>query len=187
MNWSDIERKWGRPSDTTPLQVPDELDSFLEVFKAHNPKRVLEIGVMHGGTLWFWCKHTDPDARIIGLDLDIGLIAQSLSEFDRKLTRLNGASQSPDTVNRVAAHLDQPLDALWIDADHTGDNPIRDFEAYAPFLRTGALVAFHDVDCKALPDVGVCWQKLKAQFPQNRTFSVGQPESMGIGMFFYYP
>lgn len=186
MNWSEFAKKWGKPSDTDPLQVPSELDGFMEVFKAHNPKRILEIGAMHGGTLWFWLKHSEPDARVIAVDLDTGLLAQSIYEFDGKLTKINGGSQWPETINRVVAAMDKPIDFLFIDADHTGDNPILDFQAYAPFLRTGALVAFHDVDCANLPDVGKCWKRLKEQFHSNRTFSIGQPDSMGIGCFWFY-
>jgi len=38
----------------------------------------------------------------------------------------------------------RPIGLLWIDGDHTFEAVRRDFEAWQPFLRPGAVVAFHD-------------------------------------------
>lgn len=188
MNWEQFTQKWGSPPDTVALQVPDELDGFLEMFKASSPMVTVEIGTMHGATVWQWAKHSPANAKVIAVDLDVGLLAPSLSEFGDKIVRIQGGSQWPETVNKVASVLDslnQPIQCLFVDADHTGDNPIRDFNAYAPHLKRGALVGFHDVDCADLPDVGKCWDTLKERFPNNHTFSIGKPDSMGIGCFWY--
>ena len=38
----------------------------------------------------------------------------------------------------------RPIGLLWIDGDHSVEGVRRDFEAWAPYLRPGGLVAFHD-------------------------------------------
>jgi hypothetical protein len=38
----------------------------------------------------------------------------------------------------------KPLRLLWIDGDHTYRGAKRDLDAFLPYLRTGAVVAFHD-------------------------------------------
>jgi len=46
---------------------------FIEAYKKHfdglTPKRVLEIGVQHGGSLKIW-RDMFPDAEIVGVDID---------------------------------------------------------------------------------------------------------------------
>jgi hypothetical protein len=38
----------------------------------------------------------------------------------------------------------RPIGLLWLDGDHTVEGVRRDFEAWAPFLEPGGVVAFHD-------------------------------------------
>jgi predicted O-methyltransferase YrrM len=38
----------------------------------------------------------------------------------------------------------RPIGLLWLDGDHTLEGVRRDFEAWAPFLEPGSVVAFHD-------------------------------------------
>ena len=40
---------------------------------------------------------------------------------------------------------DRPIDLLMIDGDHSYEGVRRDFELYAPLVREGGLVAFHDI------------------------------------------
>jgi hypothetical protein len=52
------------------------------------------------------------------------------------------------------------IDYLHIDADHSAEGSLRDFDAYRPLLRKGALVTFHDTRPDAHPNT-TCWQTVE--------------------------
>jgi predicted O-methyltransferase YrrM len=55
-------------------------------------------------------------------------------------------SQDPRTVQAVRKWLGtRPLDALFIDGDHSFEGASTDYRMYAPLVRAGGMVAFHDI------------------------------------------
>src|SRR5208282_1825642 len=69
--------------------------------------------------------------------------------FPRKGQRLHLLrvdSHSPETKERVLEILaGELLDYLFIDGDHTYEGVQRDFRMYSPLVRSGGIVAFHDI------------------------------------------
>ena len=64
----------------------------------------------------------------------------------QQLTLVEGRSQSEKVINRVKALLDgHSLDFLFIDGDHSYQGVAADFENYAPMVRKGGLIGFHDI------------------------------------------
>jgi len=64
----------------------------------------------------------------------------------RKLVSLAGDSHSEAMRDRVREALDgRPLDALFIDGDHSYDGVKRDWELYSPLVRPGGVIGLHDV------------------------------------------
>ncbi len=45
----------------------------------------------------------------------------------------------------VCRNWTQPIDVLFIDANHEYEPALRDFDCWAPFVKAGGVVAFHDV------------------------------------------
>ena len=69
---------------------------------------------------------------------------------------MRGNSHSPKTLNRITSIFgEDELDFLFIDADHTYEGVRVDFQLYSSLVRSGGLVAFHDI----LPDYNVRFGK----------------------------
>jgi predicted O-methyltransferase YrrM len=161
------------------LQKPAELRRLLATVEAESPRVVLEIGTCSGGTLWALCRVAAPDARIVSVDLPGGpssggtvveptvlgtyVLPTQRSHFFR------GDSHRPEIREAVRETLTSagPVDLLMIDGDHTYDGVKQDFEDYAPFVRDGGLIVFHDI--LHHPKVPACqvdrfWQEIRARY-----------------------
>jgi predicted O-methyltransferase YrrM len=141
----------GGSQTITPIQVRSEITAFISLVRAQQPRRVLEIGTHIGGTLYLLAWASEADARILSVDV------QSYERRRRRLYRsfarshqvvdvLEADSHLTSTRETVAQFFDaEPLDVLFIDGDHSYEGVRRDYELYAPLLRPGGIVAFHDI------------------------------------------
>jgi predicted O-methyltransferase YrrM len=183
------------------LQKKGELRPFISFLRGQELRTVVEIGTYRGGTLWLWCQLAKANAKIVSIDLPGGAFgggydkaeAEGLRKFARpgqELRLLAADSHDPRTLQQVKEILGSaPIDMLFIDGDHTYEGVRRDYEMYAPLVRRGGVVAFHDVlphtdaaDC----EVDVYWNELKGHVPRHFEFteaaaSAGQPQWGGIG------
>lgn len=154
-------------------QKNTELAMLLELLHLRQPKRILEIGVFHGGTIKAWTQVADPEAIIVGIDLPKaayggGFNAQQaklitgLAKHKQKILLLPFDSHAQSTFDIVAKQA--PFDFLFIDADHTYEGAKTDFELYSPLVAEGGIIALHDVVPHTLyPEVGVykLWNEIK--------------------------
>jgi predicted O-methyltransferase YrrM len=139
------------PLTIRPVQVESEVANLVSLVAAERPQRVLEIGTANGGTLFLFAWASAPDARLLSLDI---------REYDGAHRRLFGSfggrrrrtvvrkadshdSSTPDAVRQFFDDL--PVDFLFIDGDHSLESVRRDYELYAPLVRDGGLIAFHDI------------------------------------------
>ncbi len=160
-------------------QARSEIVQLAKILQAAAPKRSLEIGTNYGGTLFLLCALSPPDARIISVDLPSGpfgggyprrkaLLFRKFARADQKLHLIRGDSHSPETKEGILRILDgEQLDYLFLDGDHTYCGVQRDFQMYAPLVRSGGIVAFHDIvtykqesDCQ----VEKFWREIKHQY-----------------------
>ena len=112
---------------------------------------------MEGGTLWAWCKLAEPDATVVSVDLPGGAYGggydddavrrfRSYASRGQRLEFVQRDSHDPETVAAVESILGPAmLDFLFIDGDHSYEGVKQDCEMYAPLVRRGGLIAFHDV------------------------------------------
>jgi cephalosporin hydroxylase len=138
-------------------QARSEILQLARTLQAFAPMRSLEIGTNYGGTLFLLCTLSPPGAKIISLDLPSGPFGGGYPRrkiplyrrFPRKGQRLHllrADSHFPETKERVLKILaGERLDYLFIDGDHTYDGVQRDFRMYSPLVRSGGIVAFHDI------------------------------------------
>jgi predicted O-methyltransferase YrrM len=138
-------------------QVRSEILQLGNLLKEFAPRRSLEIGTNYGGTLFLLCAVSAPKARVISVDLPFGPFgggypARKIPIFQRfprtgqALHLIRADSHLAETKERVLRLLrDEPLDFVFIDADHSYEGVSRDFEMYAPLVRSGGMVAFHDI------------------------------------------
>jgi len=138
-----------------PMQIREEIKELLSILDSNKPKNVLEIGTACGGTLFLFCRVASSDATIISIDLPelsggfpmykIPLY-KSFVKKGQRLYMIRADSHYPKTLEAVKKVLgNRKLDFLFIDADHTYEGVKKDFEMYAPLVREGGIIAFHDI------------------------------------------
>jgi predicted O-methyltransferase YrrM len=91
-------------------------------------------------------------------------------------------------LNGVKAVLGgQALDYRSIDGDHSYAGVKRDFEMYAPLVRKGGLIAFHDIANGPPESVGGVpqfWQELRGGHRRNELIRDPKQGSGGVGMIY---
>jgi predicted O-methyltransferase YrrM len=161
------------------VQARSEILQLAKILQASAPKRSLEIGTNYGGTLFLLCTLSPPGAKIISVDLPAGPFGggyprrkaplfRKFVRADQQLHLLRADSHSLETKNRVLQILDgEQLDYLFLDGDHSYSGVQRDFEMYAPLVRSGGMIAFHDIatyqrasDC----EVEKFWNEVKQKY-----------------------
>lgn len=180
-----------------PLQLKQELLRFAAVVEQHRPGLVLEIGTFNGGTMFVMSRLARPDATIISVDLPGGKygggyseshmrIIKRLPSSDQTLHLLRADSHSVETREQVSHILGTgKLDLLFIDGDHTYNGVKADFEMYAPLVRSGGIVAFHDIahhPPELCSDVDVFWQELKSTYQYEEIIHDPNQGWAGIGI-----
>lgn len=121
------------------------------------PKVILEIGVHLGHSLKAWNDAFKPKT-LVGLDNETNDTLNSYMENGElgNCKIVYGDSHDDKTGEKVVEALEsQFVDFLFLDGDHTYDGVRKDFEMYAPLVRKGGIVAFHDACIKNHPLVQV--------------------------------
>ena len=160
-----------------PLQVRSELARMVERVAETPPRRILEIGTSRGGTLYLLARAARSDAVLVSVDLPLGpwggvsptwreWILPRVVKEGQTLHFLRGSSHDPKTVERAVNILGAGLvDVLMIDGDHSYSGVKQDFDMYAPMVRAGGLVIFHDIvphPPRARCEVSRFWGEVKA-------------------------
>jgi predicted O-methyltransferase YrrM len=161
----------GEHVDVCPVQVRSEIVGFLRQVRVAEPRRVLEIGIGNGGTLYLLARAAPPGALLLSLDnrpyerARVRLFESFAREGQRVVIR-HGDSHSEETRDSVAMLFGgEPLDLLFIDGDHSYEGVRRDWELYEPLVRPGGLIAFHDIVAgpeHAVGGVPRFWREAKA-------------------------
>ena len=180
-------------------QVRSEIVELAGILQAFQPRRSLEIGTNYGGTLLMLCTVSPPGARIISVDLPSGRFGggyplRKIPLFRRfpkpgqKLHLLRADSHAAETNQRVLRILSgDQLDYLFLDGDNTYDGVRRDFEMYAPLVRSGGIVAFHDIVVhQGEKDCGVdkFWNEIKQRYRFREIIADPAQGWAGIGVLF---
>lgn len=179
------------------LQVRTEFTSLCRRVENLRPKTILEIGTARGGSLFAFVKLADPAAQIFSIDLPNGdfgggypayrrAFYESFKRPHQQLSLMRTDSHLQETVDTLKELLkSQPLDFLFIDGDHTYEGVKKDFELYAPMVRSGGLIAFHDIaEHPAEWNVGVrlFWNELKEKFATEEFIENTSQGWGGIGI-----
>ncbi len=165
-----------------------EIVLFLEWAFAQGPlRRIVEIGQGRGGLTRMFCEIAGD--QVIGIDQpsgDGGIGDAEAWMRNERLVRCSpvpfvgilGDSAAATTREDLAAALNgRPVDLLFIDGDHRGDAPSRDYDHYAACVRPGGIVAFHDIDSHEHPGVRATFERQRAltingQVRDSQEFSI---------------
>jgi cephalosporin hydroxylase len=157
-------------------QKQGEFERMVELVMELQPKVILEIGSMHGGSLLAW-RLAAPAAKIISVSLTNGpfgggsvdrstVVDGEHVEIVDHLLDMNSHDHS--TLTAVMEILgDEFVDFLFIDGDHSYEGVREDFTTYSWLVRAGGLIALHDI-LSHHPSEGIFvqkfWKRLAARF-----------------------
>ena len=168
-------------------QHESELRWMLGHVAPRCPRRILEIGVEGGWSMWAWLQVAADDAEAMGVDAEwhSTMFTDVMSRYPwparerQSLKWFKGDSRAADTVLAVHEWAKTPVDFLFIDADHSYDAVMQDWANYSPLVAKGGLVGFHDVANQAAE----AWAVLKRD---HRTVEFVDPDNAGMGMGLIY-
>jgi predicted O-methyltransferase YrrM len=185
-----------------PDQKRSEIIKLLELLAPKQARRLCEIGGNVGGSLALLARVAAPDARMLSVDLDYNRSQmRALPVFARDgqtITCLAADSHKPETLQRVKEWLaGEPLDFLFIDGDHSLFGVSSDFDMYAPLVRPGGVIAFHDIvpDARTrgtgvspayVGEVPAFWKSLKEKGYRTDEFVQSwDQDGFGIGVVYW--
>jgi predicted O-methyltransferase YrrM len=162
-----------------PFQIRSEIKGMLQVVRQLRPERMLEIGTANGGTLFLWTRVVADNATLISLDLPSGNFGDGYPKWKSPLYRsfatprqaihlLREDSHAQGSLEHVRQSLQgKLLDFLFIDGDHGYEGTKMDFEVFSTLVRSGGIVAFHDIAEHADPhcEVRKFWMEIRTRFP----------------------
>ncbi len=148
-------------------QKIDEFAYLVQIVAELEPKVILEIGSAHGASLKAW-RAIAPGATIISISLSGGPYGGGTVQTGITQNHLDVDSHDTRTLTKVIDLVgDEPIDFLFIDADHTYEGARQDFAMYSWLVRRpGGVIAFHDI----LPhtdesvDVRRLWAELQPRY-----------------------
>lgn len=124
---------------TRASQDKFELWQLLILLDHFGPARILEIGVHRGGMIET-LRRVFPHAITVGIDTDFSHL--EYTDF----IQVEGSSQDPEIRDKAVQNFGRHgIDFLFIDGDHHYEAAKKDFEMYAPLVKSGGIVAFHDI------------------------------------------
>jgi cephalosporin hydroxylase len=176
-----------------------EILGLAERVQTLKPKLVAEIGSYQGGTLALFAQAAEPNARLLSLDIqytpELVFGFPSFAREKQTITLHEGDSHKDDVLAFLRQWLGgEKLDFLFIDGDHSFDGVAKDFAMYAPFVRPGGLIAFHDINPdhfqqhgqRGLGDTGevpLFWRKFKEKgYTVEELIEDPGQDGMGIGV-----
>ena len=81
----------------------------------------------------------------------------------------------------------ESLDYLFLDGDHSYEGVRRDFEMYAPLVRSGGLIALHDIAMHhrdAECQVDKFWSEIKNEYRHEEIVEDPRQGWAGLGILF---
>lgn len=182
-----------------PFQIRSEILGLLEELEKNNrPKSIIEIGTARGGTLFLFTRVATDNATFISIDLmDRDYLGgypewktdfyRSFAQKKQKIHLLRADSHDTATFEDVESILGgNKVDFLFIDGDHTYNGVKRDFELYSPLVRSGGIVAFHDIGepKEGTHGVNEFWKEIKDRFDHREIIEDRKQGWAGIGLLY---
>lgn len=136
----------------------DSLFTLAALVGAFKPKRVVELGTLHGCSTVFIAKALEPGASMVSIDNyaeqpDPNSVRRTLDRF-RVSDRVQLIRESTYKAGNYAAG---PVDMVFFDASHTDEGVLKEFYAIKPKLASGAVLIFDDALCipAAIAQIGI--------------------------------
>ncbi len=174
----------------SPQQKRSEITALLRYLRQSPPRTVVEIGTASGGTLLLLATIAADDATLVTVDLprhfSRARLHRAVARSRQTIRTVRADSHAPETKALVQQLIGgTPVDFLLIDGDHRYEGVKADYETYAPLVRSGGVIAFHDIVPGPEEYVGgvpAFWQEVK-QGKKTREFVEDWSQGgLGIGV-----
>ncbi|MDR1045200.1 MAG: cephalosporin hydroxylase family protein [Candidatus Adiutrix sp.] len=153
--------RWlGRPI----IQIPQDIVAMQEIIFQVKPDLILETGIAHGGSLIFSasmlelnaaCGWGAPEARVLGLDIDIRAHNREAIEahpLHKRITMMEGSSIDPEMIAAVKEFARPYRNILvCLDSNHSHDHVLAELCAYAPLVAPGSYCVVFDTAIEYSP------------------------------------
>ena len=189
-----------------------EILALQELLKNQHLERIVEIGTWNGATALLWAMIVSkyPQGKLYCCDLSFyyGQFYSELTkkmydklmykdtEYEKYVTELTGDTHDRAYISHVKQIVDQPVDFMFIDGDHTYEGVKADFLNFCGLVKPGGHIAFHDIRDTPVHRAGGCyvawfWNEIKNNYEHwefvdsNEYLCYGSPnpsKSMGIGV-----
>ena len=126
----------------SPIELFHLTELVRKVFRAAQKRvsTIVEIGSYHGGTAEFFERYFMPE-KIICIDVNF----EHWIAPEGIATKIEGNTFDAETLEAVKNTLGGvEVDFLFIDGDHSLAGARNDWGKYAPLVRKGGVIAFHD-------------------------------------------
>lgn len=160
-DWLEICQPVAQPDDLSAcsnvrssFMLPDFPKPFVyDIVRAfrllRGAKTYVEVGTFDRGNLAYVASLLADDALIVGVDIQAeetqDAKLRSVLKPGQQYVSVVGNSQDPATVAKVRQTLgNRPLDAVFIDGDHTAYGAMSDYVNYGELVTAGGFVLFHD-------------------------------------------
>jgi len=170
---------------------------MLALLDRHRPKVVVELGSWlgqsaiamarsvrrWGGTVTCvdtWAGDLNDDGGSLGGKSPIMLVSCARAMVQAGV----GAHVRliPSMTVDAAAHWTQPIDCLYVDADHSYAGVMADLEAWVPHVRAGGLIAGDDYEHVRYPGVKSAWDDFERM--RGLTLTRTAPDHQGVRMVY---
>lgn len=172
------------------VQKREEILALTQAVKSISPKTILEIGTCNGGTFFIWANLASE--LVITCDINKSKIRDELyhsfppPDSNCKVIPLAGNSHDREFLETVKNLLNgKQIDFLFIDGDHTKEGVKSDYEMYSPLVRSGGIIAFHDIlEKQPIPgnQVFYFWDEIKKSTNTEEFVKDYAQTGFGIGI-----
>jgi predicted O-methyltransferase YrrM len=182
-----------------PDQIREEILQLLAQVAELQPKVMLEIGTAVGGTIYLFSKVIPSNGVIISLDLPGGPFGggypdwkiplyKSFARCNQKIHLIRCNSHDALSLLKIQEVTGgHAIDFLFIDGDHSYEGVKQDFQMYAPLVRKGGIIAFHDIvpgPERFVGGVPRFWSEIKKQHKYQELVKSWGQKGFGIGVLF---
>jgi len=180
-------------------QIKSEITKLLEILRSRNINSVLEIGTATGGSIFLFSEVVNDKARLVTVDMHSKLfgygypswripIYKSFPRGKQIINLIRGDSHTAETLKDVKmALVGEKVDFLFIDGDHSYEGVKKDFEMYGPLVKSGGVVAFHDIVDGPEAFVGGVprfWKEIKNNYKHDELVENWKQGGLGIGILY---
>ena len=183
------------PADRTPVhcvQLEEEIDWLLDIYRELKPRHILEIGAHTGGTLYHFMQHAPAVSWFTEVSLGaaphIPTWVAWANAHGHGLEVLDADSTTPKSVDWMK--IQAPYDFAFIDGSHYYEYVSQDWHNVRPLVRKGGVVAFHDItEHGGMPNERVDVPRLWREITANKKLKTAEKVAMpgvwcGIGIVF---